>query len=162
METISGCRCLKVNLKAKMLTLLPKGVQTKLLKFFWLKIFFHLLLTPVAHLEPRISPRIRNGRNGILRCLGETDSWKISWHCPFKSEANNLIVTTSTSTSAIFTCTWFIYSFNYNDTCFPLLTDSCHVTTHLVVDNYIRILFPLFHHAIVPPPPPPSTILSHV
>ncbi len=79
-----------------MLTLLPKGAQTKLLKFFYLKIFFHLppvSLTPVVHLEPRISPRIFeniwNSRNSILRCLGETNSWKnqkskISWHCPFK------------------------------------------------------------------------------
>ncbi len=44
-----------------MLTLLLKGVQTKLLKFFCLKVFFHLplvLLTPVANLELRISPRI--------------------------------------------------------------------------------------------------------
>ncbi len=43
MGTISGCRHLKVNLKAKiyiyMLTLLPKGVQSKLLQFFFLKIF---------------------------------------------------------------------------------------------------------------------------
>jgi hypothetical protein len=50
--------------------------------------------TMVVHLvlEPRISPWIFeknwNGRNGILRCLGETDSWKkqkskISWHCLF-------------------------------------------------------------------------------
>ncbi len=50
-------------------------------------------LTPVANLELRISPRIfekiRNDPNGILRGLGETDSWKnqkskISWHCRFK------------------------------------------------------------------------------
>jgi hypothetical protein len=37
-----------------------------------------VLLTPVANLELRISPRIfekiRNGPNGILRGLGETDS----------------------------------------------------------------------------------------
>ncbi len=37
-------------------------------------------LTPVANLELRISPRIfekiRNDPNGILRGLGETDSWK--------------------------------------------------------------------------------------
>ncbi len=48
--------------------------------------------TPVANLELGISPQIfekfRNGHNGILRGLGETDSWKnqkskISWHCPF-------------------------------------------------------------------------------
>ncbi len=52
--------------------------------------FFHL--PPVVHLELQISPRIfekiRNGPTGILRGLGETDSWKnkkskISWHCPF-------------------------------------------------------------------------------
>jgi hypothetical protein len=43
--------------------------------------FLHLppvSLTPVANLELRISPRIfekiRNGPNGILRGLGETDS----------------------------------------------------------------------------------------
>ncbi len=45
--------------------------------------FFHLpplSTTPVVHLELRISPRIfekiQNGPNGILRGLGETDSWK--------------------------------------------------------------------------------------
>ncbi len=40
------------------------------------------------HVELRISPRIfekiRNGPNGILRGLGETDSWK-------KSEVENLV-----------------------------------------------------------------------
>jgi hypothetical protein len=45
-------------------------------------------LTPVVHLEPRISPRIfekiRNGRKGIFRCLGETDSRK-------KPEVENLV-----------------------------------------------------------------------
>jgi hypothetical protein len=45
--------------------------------------FFHLppvSTTPVVHLELRISPRIfekiRNGPKGLLRGLGETDSWK--------------------------------------------------------------------------------------
>ncbi len=59
--------------------------------------FLHLpplSTTPVVHLELRISPRIfekiRNDPNGILRGLGETDTWKnrkskISWHCSFKS-----------------------------------------------------------------------------
>jgi hypothetical protein len=59
-----------------MLTLLPKGVQTKLLKFFCLKVS----LTPVANLELRISPRtfekIRNGPNGKIKGLGETGSRK--------------------------------------------------------------------------------------
>jgi hypothetical protein len=43
MGPISGCGHFKVNLKAKkfiyMLTILPKGVQTKLLKFFLVNIF---------------------------------------------------------------------------------------------------------------------------
>ncbi len=45
--------------------------------------FFHLppvSTTPMVHLELRISPQIfeeiRNGPIGILRGLGETDSWK--------------------------------------------------------------------------------------
>jgi hypothetical protein len=49
--------------------------------------------TPLANLVLRISPRIfekiRNDPYGILRGLGETDSWKkqkskTSWHFPFK------------------------------------------------------------------------------
>ncbi len=79
MGTISGCRYLKVNLKAKIYifvnstTHLPTTTQ--------LEDFLHLppvSLTPVVYLEPRISPRslekIRNGCKGILGCLGETDS----------------------------------------------------------------------------------------
>ncbi len=53
--------------------------------------FLHLLpvsLTPVANLElvipPRIFEKIRNDPNGILRGLGETDSWK-------KPEVKNLM-----------------------------------------------------------------------
>ncbi len=53
--------------------------------------FLHLppvSLTTVANLELWISPRIfeknRNGPNGILRGLGETDSWK-------KPEVENLV-----------------------------------------------------------------------
>ncbi len=41
--------------------------------------FFHLPLvsmTPVVYLELQIFEKIRNGPNGILRGLGETDSWK--------------------------------------------------------------------------------------
>jgi hypothetical protein len=47
-------------------------------------------LTPVVHLELRISPQIfekmRNGSIGVLRLrgLGETDSWK-------KTEVENLV-----------------------------------------------------------------------
>jgi hypothetical protein len=84
MRPISGCRCLKVNLKSKIYIYVNTTTQrcpNKIIKTFLLEDFFHLppvSLTPVVHLEPRISPRIfekiRNGRKGILRCLGETDS----------------------------------------------------------------------------------------
>ncbi len=56
-------------------------IRKSIIKIFLMEDFFHLppvSTTPVVHLEPRISPRIfekiRNGRDGILRCLGETDS----------------------------------------------------------------------------------------
>ncbi len=68
----------------------------EIIKIFLIEDFFHLppvSTTPAANLELWISPRIfeniRNGPNGIIRGLGETDSWrkpeaKILWHCPFK------------------------------------------------------------------------------
>ncbi len=99
MATISGCRHLKVNLKAKIYIYVNSTTQrcpNKIIKIFLLEGFFHLppvSLTPVANLGLRISLRvlekIRNGPNGIIRGLGETDSrkkqkQKISWHCPFK------------------------------------------------------------------------------
>ncbi len=84
MGTISGCRYLKVNLKAKMYIYANSATQrcpNKIIKIFLIEDFFHLppvSLISVVHLEPRISRRIfekiRNGRNDILRCLGETDS----------------------------------------------------------------------------------------
>jgi hypothetical protein len=84
MKTMSGCRDLEVTLKAKLYIYVNSTTQrcpNKIIKTFLLEDFFHLppvSLTPVVHLEPRISPRIfekiRNGRNSILRCLGETDS----------------------------------------------------------------------------------------
>jgi hypothetical protein len=59
--------------------------------YFMIKDFFQLPLvstTTVVHLELRISPRIlekiQNGPKGILRGLGETDSWK-------KPEVENLM-----------------------------------------------------------------------
>jgi hypothetical protein len=94
MATISGCRHLKVNLKAKIYIYVNSITQrcpNKMIKIFLLEGFFHLppvSLTPVANLEPRISPRIfektRNGPIGIIRGLGETDSRK-------KPEAKNLV-----------------------------------------------------------------------
>ena len=94
MGLISGCRYLKVNLKAKMYICVTSTIQrcpNKIIKIFLLESFCHLppvSLTPVANRELRISPRIfekiRNGPNGILRGWGETDSWKK------KPEAKNL------------------------------------------------------------------------
>ncbi len=94
MRTISGCRHLKVNLKANIYIYVnstTKRCPNKIIKIFLLEDFFHLppvSLTQVVLLEPRISPRIFekiwNGRNGILICLGETDSWK-------KPEVENLV-----------------------------------------------------------------------
>ncbi len=94
MATISGCRYLKVNLKAKIYIYVNSTTQrcpNKIIKSFMLEGFFHLppvSLTPVANLELRISPRIfekiRNGPNGIIRGLGETSSRK-------KPEAKNLV-----------------------------------------------------------------------
>ncbi len=73
------------------LTLLPKGAQTKILKFFCLKIFsichlcrWHRWCTLSREYLSEFSKKIRNARNGILRCLGETDSWK-------KPEVENLV-----------------------------------------------------------------------
>jgi hypothetical protein len=64
-----------------MFTLLPKGVQTKLLKFFCLKVFSICLELRISQ---RIFEKIRNDPNGIIRGLGETDSRK-------KLEAKNLV-----------------------------------------------------------------------
>ncbi len=94
MRTASGCRHFKVNLKAKIYIYGYSTTQrcpNKIIKIFLLEVFFHLppvSLTPVVHLEPRISPRIFEkiwkGRTGILRCLGKNDSWK-------KPEVENLV-----------------------------------------------------------------------
>ncbi len=107
MATISGCRQLKVNLKAKIYIYVNSTTQrfpNKVIKIFQFESFCHLppvSLTPVANLEMRISPRIfekiRNSPKVIIRGLGETDSrknqkQKISWHCPFKDSVWAAIV----------------------------------------------------------------------
>ncbi len=84
--TISGCSHLKLNLKAKIYIYVNSTTQrcpNKIMKIFQFEDFCHLppvSATPVVHLELRISPRIFekiwNGSFGILRGLGETDSWK--------------------------------------------------------------------------------------
>ncbi len=94
MGTISGCRELKVNLKAKIyihVNCTTRRCPNKIIKILLLEDFFHLTpvsMTPLVHLEPWISLRIFeknwNSRNSILRCLGETDSWK-------KPEVENLV-----------------------------------------------------------------------
>jgi hypothetical protein len=64
MATISGCRHLKVNLKAKIYIYVISTTQrcpNKIIQIFLIADFFHLPLvskTPVVHLEPRISPQI--------------------------------------------------------------------------------------------------------
>jgi hypothetical protein len=83
MGTISGCRHLKLNLKAKSnihVYSITQRCQNKINNIFLFGHFCHLppvSATPVVHLELRISPRIfekiRNGPIGILRGLGETD-----------------------------------------------------------------------------------------
>jgi hypothetical protein len=63
MGTISGCRHLKLNLKATIYIYVNSPTQTcsnKIIKIFLIKDFFHLpsvSTTPVVHLEPRISPQ---------------------------------------------------------------------------------------------------------
>jgi hypothetical protein len=63
----------------------------EIMKIFLIEDFFHLApvsMTPVVHLELRISlqifEQIRNGPNGIIRGLGETDPCR-------KPEVKNLV-----------------------------------------------------------------------
>ncbi len=64
MGLISGCRYLKVNLKAKMYIYVNSAIQrcpNKIIKIFLIEDFFHLppvSTTPVVNLELRIFPRI--------------------------------------------------------------------------------------------------------
>jgi hypothetical protein len=84
MGTISGCRYLKVNLKAKIYINVKSTIQrcpNKIIKIFLIEDFFHLppvSATPVVNLELRISQRIfesiRNGPNMTLWGLGVADS----------------------------------------------------------------------------------------
>jgi hypothetical protein len=64
MSTISGCRHLKVNFKAKIYIYVNSTTQrcpNKIMKIFLIEDSFHLppvSTTTVVHLEPRIYPRI--------------------------------------------------------------------------------------------------------
>ncbi len=94
MGTISGCRHLKLNLKAKIYIYINSTTQrcpNKIIKILQLEDFCHLppvSTTPVGNLElqrsPRIFKKIWNGPIGIIRGLGDTDSWK-------KPKAKNLV-----------------------------------------------------------------------
>ncbi len=100
METISGCRHLKVNLKAKiyiyMLTLLPIGFETNLLKFFWFKIFsichrckWHQWCTLSREYLREFSKKFQMAAivySGVWWKLihEKYQKLKILWHCPFK------------------------------------------------------------------------------
>ncbi len=85
MGTISSCLHLKVTLKKKciyMLTLLPKGVQTKYLKLLWLKIFSichwcqrHQWCTLSSKYLRKFSKKIENSLNEILN--GNGRNWFI-------------------------------------------------------------------------------------
>jgi hypothetical protein len=83
-----------MNLKKKMYLYANSTTQRcpkELMKIFLIEDYFHLLpvsATPVVHIELRISQRIvekiRNGPNGIIRGLGETDPCR-------KPEVKNLV-----------------------------------------------------------------------
>jgi hypothetical protein len=76
-----------------MLTLLPKGVQTNITNFSDWRFFPFVTCVNdfgsapwVTNISENFQQKIRNGANGIHRCLGETYSWKnlkwkILWHC---------------------------------------------------------------------------------
>ncbi len=105
MGTISGCWDLKVNLKAKMylpykLTLLPKGVQTKIVKTFKIEDFFifhrcqqHQWCTLSCKYLREFSKKFKaallvySGAWGKL-IHEKNQKSKISWHCPFKETRN--------------------------------------------------------------------------
>jgi hypothetical protein len=78
MGFISGCRCLKVNLKAKIyVNSTIQRCPKQIINIFLIEDFFHLppvSKTPVVNLELQISPRIfekiRNGPNGTTLGLG--------------------------------------------------------------------------------------------
>ncbi len=90
MGKISGCRHLKVNLRAKLYIHVNSSTQrcpNKLIKIFLIENFFichrcqrHQWCT----LNCKYLREFRNGPNGILRGLEETDSWK-------KPEVENLV-----------------------------------------------------------------------
>ncbi len=86
LDQLSDCWQLKMHLKEIFFlydNFTTQRCPKEKMQIYLIEDFFHLppvSTTPVVHLKLRISPRIFeknwNGRNGILRGLGETDSWK--------------------------------------------------------------------------------------
>ena len=81
-----------------MLSLLSKGVPTKLLKFFWLKIFFicqrHRWSTLSCEYLRKFSKKFEMvliGHSGVGGKLIHkiNQRQKISWHCPFNKQKKN-------------------------------------------------------------------------
>jgi hypothetical protein len=110
-------------------------------------------LTPVVHLELRISPRIfekiRNGSIGILRGLGETDSWKkqkskISRHCPFKHPVIIHPTSPLMHITIIHLCFCILPSLQYTMYHFPDMyctcMDSWLCSTFCTVHQYLYLL----------------------
>ncbi len=68
MGTISGCRYLEVNMKAKNFIYVNSTIQrcpNKIIKIFLIEDFFICHPTPVVNLELRISPRSRKSRGTV-------------------------------------------------------------------------------------------------
>ncbi len=95
---ISGCRYLKVNLKAKMFIFVNSTIQrcpNKIIKIFWLKIFFichrcqrHRWSTLSCEYLREFSKKFETVLLGYSGAGGKlidekNQKQKISWHCPF-------------------------------------------------------------------------------
>ncbi len=95
MGLISGCRYLKVNLKAKMYICVNSTIQrcpNKIIKLFWLKIFL-ICRRCQRHRWSTLSCEYLREFSKKFDTLGLGGNWlmkkkqkrKISWHCPFKT-----------------------------------------------------------------------------
>jgi hypothetical protein len=99
MGTISGCRYLKVNLKAKIYIYVNSTIQrcpNKIIKFFRLKIFFICNRCPRHRWSTLSCEYLREFSKKLETALiVYSGAWgkliheknrksKISWHCPFK------------------------------------------------------------------------------
>ncbi len=98
METISGCRLLKVNLEAKIYIYVNSTTQrcpNKIIKIFLIKIFFHLPPVTTTLVVPLSREYLREfSKKFEMAVMVYSDAWgkmiheinqksKTSWHCPF-------------------------------------------------------------------------------